>query len=149
MKREINFVVIAFSIFFPCLSSVQVNCSVRFRFYNSTTKNKSMSIKLKFLKYCRDEFINRSLLTQFYNPNQINDYFLIKECKFIKSNLFFIRLLYSYLARFRNFTSTTIATILAYSLMIALVVFLLVFCTAMSLFCLYRMTATKKKKSEK
>jgi hypothetical protein len=77
-------VIIAFRIFFPCLSTNRVNCSVLFRFYNSTTKNKSLIVNLKFLKYCRDEVIDRSLLTQFYNSDQINDYLLIKECKFKK-----------------------------------------------------------------
>lgn len=72
---------LAFSIFFPCLSINQVNCSVLFRFYNHS---QSMNINLKFFKSCRDEIINRSLLTQFYNSNQLNDYFMIKECKFIQ-----------------------------------------------------------------
>ncbi len=78
------FVFIAFSIFFPCLSSNRVNCSVLFRFYNSTRNERSINLNLKFLKYCRDEMVNRSLLTQFYNTNQINDYLLIKECKLIE-----------------------------------------------------------------
>jgi hypothetical protein len=80
-RRKKFFIIIAFSIFFPCLSSNRVNCSVLFRFYNSTS---SINVHLKFLKFCRDEMINRSLLTHFYNSNQINDYLMIKECKFIK-----------------------------------------------------------------
>jgi hypothetical protein len=143
-------VIIAFSIFFPCLSSNRVNCSVLFRFYNSTKNSSSINIHIKFLKYCRDEIIDRSLLTQFYNSNQINDYLLIKECKFFYENNKNFYLKYSlYSARHRDFSSTTIATILAYSLIIALVVFLLVFFTAMSLFCIYRITTAKKKISEK
>jgi len=63
-----------------------VNCSVLFRFYNSTKSSSSINIHVKFLKYCRDEIIDRSLLTQFYNSNQINDYLLIKECKFYQNN---------------------------------------------------------------
>jgi hypothetical protein len=80
--EEIFIVIVGFSIFFPCLSTNRVNCSVLFRFFNSTKTSSSINIHLKFLKYCRDEIINRSLLNQFYNSNQINDYLLIKECKF-------------------------------------------------------------------
>ncbi|CAF0822291.1 unnamed protein product [Adineta steineri] len=120
----------AFSIFFPCVSSQRVNCSILFRFYNATTNHSSMIINLKLLKYCQDQTINSSVLKQFYSTNQINDYLLMKQ------------------SNYRDFASTTLATILAYSLVIAIVVFLLVFCTAMSLFCLYRMTTTKHKKSE-
>jgi hypothetical protein len=141
--------IIAFSIFFPCLLSNRVNCSVLFRFYNSTTNHTSMFVNLKFLKYCREETLNTSLLTQFYNTNQMNEYLLMKERKFIKLKLNLSKVRYSYSARYRDFASTTLATILAYSLVIAVVVFLLVFCTAMILFCLYRMTTKKKKISEK
>ncbi|CAF2855747.1 unnamed protein product [Rotaria sp. Silwood2] len=115
-----------FSIFFPCLTTNRVNCSVLFRLYNSTTNHTSMIIPLKFMKYCRDETMNHSLLSQFYNSNQIIDYLLMKE------------------SRHREFASITITTIFAYSLIIAFVVFLIVFCTAISLFCLFRMTTTKK-----
>ncbi|CAF4515620.1 unnamed protein product [Rotaria sp. Silwood1] len=115
-----------FSIFFPCLTTNRVNCSVLFRLYNSTANHTSMFINLKFLKYCRDETINHSLLAQFYNSNQIIEYLLIKE------------------SRHRDLASITITAIFAYSLIIAFVVFLIVFCTAISLFCLYRITITKK-----
>jgi len=147
--EEIFIVIVGFSIFFPCLSTNRVNCSVLFRFFNSTKTSSSINIHLKFLKYCRDEIINRSLLNQFYNSNQINDYLLIKECKFNQIKTKQLLKFYFYSARHRDFTSTTIVTIIAYSLIIALVVFLLVFCTAISLFCIYRMTTRKKKISEK
>ncbi|CAF4151446.1 unnamed protein product, partial [Rotaria sp. Silwood2] len=98
-----------FSIFFPCLTTNRVNCSVLFRLYNSTTNHTSMIIPLKFMKYCRDETMNHSLLSQFYNSNQIIDYLLMKE------------------SRHREFASITITTIFAYSLIIAFVVFLIVF----------------------
>ncbi|CAF0754080.1 unnamed protein product [Rotaria sordida] len=116
-----------FSILFPCLTTNRINCSVLFRLYNSTTNHTTMIINLKFLKYCRIETtINQSVLSQFYNSNQIMDYLLIKE------------------SRHRDFTSITITTIFTYSLIIAFVVFLIVFCTAISLFCLYRLTTTNK-----
>jgi hypothetical protein len=79
----------------------------------------------------------------------MNEYLLMKERKFRKLKLNLSKVFYSYSARYRDFASTTLATILAYSLVIAVVVFLLVFCTAMILFCLYRMTTNKKKISEK
>jgi hypothetical protein len=76
------FVITAFRIFFPCLSINRVNCSVVFRFYNSTTNRTSLFVNLMFLKSCRDELIDRSVLTQFYNSNQTNDFLLLQECEF-------------------------------------------------------------------
>lgn len=91
-----------------------------------------MGINFKFSKSCRDDMMNRSLLSQFYNLNQLNDYFMIKECKSI--HLESLKISFVLSARQQGFASTTLVTILAYSLIIAIVVFLLVFCTAMSLF---------------
>ncbi|CAF0790298.1 unnamed protein product [Adineta ricciae] len=116
-----------FSIFFPCLTTSRVNCSVLFRFSNSTMNSSSTIVHFTFVKHCRDQILDRSLLTQFYNANELDEYFLLKE------------------SLHRNFAPTTLATILAYSLLIALVVFLLVFCTTMGLFCLYRMSTTPNK----
>ena len=104
---------------------------------------------MKFLKYCRDETVDRSLLSQFYNSDQINDYLSIRECELIVFRVHGGEYSFNLSARHQNFSSITIATVLAYSLIIALIVFLLVFCTAMSLFCLYRMTTTKKVGTEK
>ncbi|CAF3195777.1 unnamed protein product [Rotaria socialis] len=123
VPREVS----TFAIFFPCLTTNRVNASVIFRFYNSTANDISTTINLKFLKYCRDATINNSLLAQFYNSDQINSYILIKE------------------SRSRDLFSISIATIFAYSLIIAVAVFLIVFCTAITLFCLYRMTTENKK----
>ncbi|CAF4285921.1 unnamed protein product [Rotaria socialis] len=123
VPREVS----TFAIFFPCLTTNRVNASVIFRFYNSTANDISTTINLKFLKYCRDATINNSLLAQFYNSDQINSYLLIKE------------------SRSRDLFSISIATIFAYSLIIAVAVFLIVFCTAITLFCLYRMTTENKK----
>ncbi len=46
-----------------------------------------MIVNLKFLKYCREETFNTSLLTQFYNTNQMNEYLIMKERKFRKLKL--------------------------------------------------------------
>jgi hypothetical protein len=106
-------------------------------------------ITVKILKSCRNDPIDRSILTQFYNANQIDDYLYLQQCRSIDSS--WQQVLYNdlFLARHPQFASTTLATILAYSLIIAFLVFLLVFCTAMSLFCLYRMTTVKTMKSDK
>ena len=104
---------------------------------------------MTFLKYCRDETADRLSLSQFYNSDQINDYLSIRECELIVFEMHVDTCPFALSARYPSFASITIATVLAYSLIIALVVFLLVFCTAMSLFCLYRMTTTKKVGTEK
>lgn len=127
-----------------------MNSSVLFRFSNSTRNSQSSFINIKFQKSCRNDVINQTFLNQFYNFNQINEYLIVKECRydFVFKKESKLKSIFD-LASQKNFTSTTIATILAYSLIIALIVFLLVFCTAMSLFCVYRMTTKKKTMSEK
>lgn len=139
---------LAFSVFFPCLSKEQVNCSVLFRFYNSTKPSQTISIDLKFLKSCQDEVINRSRLTEFYHSNQLDEYFSLKECKSMAQFTEFSQINFLSSVHHRSLAPVTLVTILAYSLIIASIVFLLVFCTAMSLFCIYRMTISKKKISK-
>lgn len=73
--------ILAFSLFFPCLTTKQSNASIFFRFYNETSVNPSITINIKFLKNCRYETINQSLINEFYTSEQFNEYLLLKEGK--------------------------------------------------------------------
>ncbi|CAF1476965.1 unnamed protein product, partial [Didymodactylos carnosus] len=120
-----------FNVYFPCISASSelesINCSITFRFYNITHNYSSQSIvNLKFLKQCvKNEKLNQSILSQFYNTAQIEAYLLTQS--------------------HRSLSSIGVVTILGYSIIIALIVFVLVFSTAMILFCLYRKTTRKKR----
>jgi len=123
-----------FSILFPCVPTAKVdsfvNCSVLFHFYKPNHNSSSSFINLKFRKQClKGQYlkINESTLTLFYNADLTNSFFIQKS-------------------QLQSLTSKDLMTVLTYSMMVAFIVFMIVFSSAMILVCLYRNTVKRRRK---